>query len=352
MTAVCPGCSVTEGGYSVLFPEASDSRFLDRYMAQIPASEWKRFGGGRVWLKEKPFYEMLDYALAHLQDTGILAAPSAKQDAPVEQVLMLPLEHFLAHREAHWIDDVIRHAAIQTQFQPIVRAEGNVIRTAGYELLSRGVDEQGGLIPPNRLFEAARVRNRLFALDRVCRLEAVRQASGLQDALVFINFLPTSIYNPEHCLQSTFQMVRQSGLEPSNIVFEVVESEEIKNMDHLRTILEYYKKHGFRFALDDVGTGYNSLQVLAELKPEVVKLAIEYTRGVSNDPDKYRVAQAVLDMTRGMGSQALAEGVENREDYEVLLAMGYDLFQGYYFGKPGPKPVGYGGAGLVAEQVK
>ncbi|ANE46602.1 diguanylate cyclase [Paenibacillus swuensis] len=339
MSEQCSNCIVTEQGYTVLFQEEMSFEALDLYLKKQPATHWRKIDSSLHWMKEPLFHEILDYATAHLDTDRIKAVPADREDPLRSLEHLRPIAEFQAQREAHWIDEVIRQTAIRTYYQPIVALEGEAVRTVGYELLSRGVDADGGLIPPNRLFEAARVRNRLFALDRVCRLEAVKNAAGLDGQMIFINFLPTTIYNPEHCLQSTFAMVQKYGIDPSSIIFEVVESEEIRNMDHLRRILQYYKDHGFRFALDDVGTGYNSLEVLAELKPDVVKLAIEYTRGVSRDAEKRRIAEAVVRMTHTMGSQALAEGVEDAEDLACLREMGYDLFQGYYFGKPGPVPV-------------
>jgi EAL domain-containing protein (putative c-di-GMP-specific phosphodiesterase class I) len=113
----------------------------------------------------------------------------------------------------------------------------------------------------------------------------------------------------------------------------------VKDLDHLKTILHYYRSHGFKYALDDVGTGFNNLRVLEQLKPDIVKLAIEFTDGVSQDKTKQKVAQSVLTIAHNMNALALAEGVEREEDLHFLKEMGYDLFQGYFIAKPQPTPV-------------
>ncbi|WP_251393095.1 MULTISPECIES: EAL domain-containing protein [Priestia] len=103
------------------------------------------------------------------------------------------------------------------------------------------------------MFEAAQVRNKTLALDRVCRLEAVKNASVIDHQLIFINFIPTAIYNPEHCLTSTFALIKELNIKPEQIVFEVIETEDVQDIEHLKNILNYYRSHGFKYALDDVG---------------------------------------------------------------------------------------------------
>ncbi|MGE7712700.1 EAL domain-containing protein [Priestia megaterium] len=76
-----------------------------------------------------------------------------------------------------------------------------------------------------------------------------------------------------------------------------------------------------------------------EVEPDVVKLAFEFTNGVSKNEKQKKVAQEMLAITHKMGAKALAEGVETEEDLKCLIEMGYDLFQGYYFANPHPTPV-------------
>lgn len=184
--------------------------------------------------------------------------------------------------QSQWIDRIIKDQLITCYYQPIVDGEGNVY---GYEVLSRFIDETGKLIPPSEAFQAAKLRNRMYSLDRACRLNAVRQASFINQK-VFINFVPTSIYSPEHCLRSTVQLADHLGIDPSNFVFEVVETEQVEDLEHLKRILMYYKEKGFKYALDDVGQGFSSMAVLKELSPNYMKLDMQYVQGISADLGK------------------------------------------------------------------
>ncbi|WP_424766556.1 EAL domain-containing protein [Paenibacillus sp. sgz302251] len=334
----CESCLVEEKGYSVYFDKRSEAAFLDKYVANYPASQQVKINDQFYWLHEKLFYNMLDYALAHLNVGGIKAVEAKREAASAAIDRLRPIEQFQQERDAHWIDDVIRKPSIQTYYQPIVAMKGSDVEPIGFELLSRGLSADGKMISPYDMFEAAKQRNRLFALDRACRLEAVRNAGQVKGKMAFINFLPTSIYNPQHCLQSTVKLVEEIGISPESIVFEVVESAEVKNLEHLKSILNYYREYGFRYALDDVGTGFNSVEVLAELEPDVVKLAMEFVQGVSNDPAKRKVAMEVAKIAGDKGAKLLAEGIESRDDMESLKELGYEWFQGYYFGKPTAQP--------------
>lgn len=238
--------------------------------------------------------------------------------------------------DMQWIDEVIRKELIRCHYQPIVDAYGKIY---AYEMLARFQNEDGSVIYRGEIFPAAKSRGRLYALDRVCRMTAVKYAVALKEAKAFINFIPTSIYSPEFCLRSTTHLANQLGVNPEQLVFEVVETEKVEDLDHLKTILAYYKEKGFEYALDDVGEGYSTIEMLTDLKPNYMKLDMQYVQGVANDAAKQKVALQFLRKALDVGSVPLAEGIEERTDFDWLKEQGYQLFQGYYFGKPSPTPM-------------
>ncbi|SFB43543.1 EAL domain, c-di-GMP-specific phosphodiesterase class I (or its enzymatically inactive variant) [Cohnella sp. OV330] len=229
-----------------------------------------------------------------------------------------------------WVEGIIAEERVATYAQPIVAADGDVY---GYEVLARFLAEDGKLLSPAEVFAAAKRRNRLYALDRMCRMAAVRSAVHLEGK-VFINFIPTSIYSPQHCLRTTTALTRELGLDASRFVFEVVESEQVEDLDHLKSILSYYTEQGFSYALDDVGEGFSTPELLREIKPHYMKLDRGAANNVSDDPAKQRMAGELLQAALQVGAVPLAEGIEREEDYRWLHALGYRLFQGYLWGKP------------------
>ena len=100
----------------------------------------------------------------------------------------------------------------------------------------------------------------------------------------------------------------------------------------------YYRKKGLHYALDDVGEGFSTLETLEQLKPNYMKLDMKFVQGISTDKLKQEAAKKFLTASLQVGAIPLAEGIEESEDFEWLSAVGYELFQGYYFGKPSPIP--------------
>ena len=93
---------------------------------------------------------------------------------------------------------------------------------------------------------------------------------------------------------------------------------------------------GFRVAIEDVGAGYSSLNSIAMLAPDVVKIDMALCAGVSTDPVKQRLLRSMVSAFRELGSLIIAEGVETPDDFAELQGVRCDLFQGYLFAKPGP----------------
>lgn len=222
-------------------------------------------------------------------------------------------------------------------FQPIIKPDGEIF---AYEMLSRFVDKENNRVFPDVMFPAAKMWGRTFALDRICRIHAVRQVKRLlPNQKAFINFILTAIYSPEFCLKTTTDLAHALEIDSTRFVFEVVETEQVKDTDHLQSILQYYQDNGFQYALDDVGSGYNTLNFLKELEPPYIKLDLNFVRDVDTDVEKQRVAKEILNLRDQFGAMALAEGVETIEEFHWLKQAGFDLFQGYLFGKPESEPL-------------
>lgn len=232
----------------------------------------------------------------------------------------------------------ITKGTLTTHFQPIVDLHSEKIY--GYESLIRGVNDDGSLVYPDKLFSWAKEGDMLFYLDRACRETSLKTAAvkNIKNK-VFINFIPTAIYDPEHCLQSTVKWAKQLEFDPKNIIFEVTETEHVEDIEHLNKILTFYKSQGYMVALDDVGSGYSSLNMIARLKPDIVKIDREIIDGIDTNPVNQSVFKAIVSLAKESGIIVLAEGAERAEEIAYCGANGADLAQGYYFGKPSAEPI-------------
>jgi len=244
----------------------------------------------------------------------------------------------VASTEMTEVGACLERGDIETHFQPIVGVQAHQI--VGYEALSRGRDRHGEIITPYQLFSYARQTDSIFYLDRLARETAIRSAAKVDiEGRLFINFLPNAIYDPRQCLKTTLAIADASGFDPSRIVFEVSESEQIVDFSHLKTIFRYYRSHGFQVALDDVGSGYAGLNTLIGLVPDVIKL----DRDLIHDIDQWRfqraIAAGLIDAARGEGIEVVAEGVETVAELACVVDLGVTLIQGFVFAKPAADPL-------------
>ncbi len=270
---------------------------------------------------------------------NIVLLPLEDQEAFSPEVLhrAKTFESWYHLHQAVDLKHVLDNKSILTHFQPIADTQNG--KLVAYECLSRGIRQDGSVYPPHLMFQDARRTEMISNLDRQCRLTALRSASKAGvDCLVFINFTPSAIYNPEYCLADTVQAASELNFDPANIVFEVVESDRIDSVDHLREIFDYYKARGFKIALDDVGSGYSSLNLIAKLKPQIIKIDMELIHGIDHDSARQVIVQSLVNIAREIGAKVLAEGVETYQELETVRNMNIDLVQGYYLGRPAPVP--------------
>lgn len=218
--------------------------------------------------------------------------------------------------------------AITMAFQPIVDVHAG--RVYGYEALVRGADGRSAADVLALVTDANR-----YAFDQTCRVSALRLATqlGLESRLS-INFLPNAVYNPAACLAATLRAAREYAFPVERIVFEVSESEEVLDRAHLRRIFAEYRRQGFRTALDDFGAGFSNLTLLADLAPDVVKLDRALVQGIESDRGRRAIVRGLVSISRDLGTQLVAEGVETVAELHELVDLGLRYFQGYLFAKP------------------
>lgn len=244
-----------------------------------------------------------------------------------------PLSRYLNFISDKNFFDIIENSSLTAHFQPIIDIKTNEI--FAYESLIRGVKANGELMYPDELFMKSARNDMNFRLDKLCRETALKTTAVKKiNAKVFINFLPTSIYDPEFCLKSTVKWAKQLEFDPKNIVFEVVETQNVKDKEHLKTILNYYRSKGFLIALDDVGEGYSSLNMIIDIKPDIIKVDRNIISNINKDTMKKSIYKALHTICRENDIKLLAEGIENPYELETVKEIGVDYAQGYYFAKP------------------
>jgi EAL domain-containing protein (putative c-di-GMP-specific phosphodiesterase class I) len=214
-------------------------------------------------------------------------------------------------------------------FQPIVNCTERTI--FGYEALARGLNNESAHSVIARVNEQNR-----YGFDQLCRTKAIALAARLGvRSMLSINFLPNAVYRPERCIRTTLDAARKHNFPIRQIMFEFTEVEQCEDNQHIKQIVEYYKSSGFKTAIDDFGSGYSGLNLLADFQTDIIKLDMELIRNIDRDPVRQAIVRHCLNMFREIGVQPLAEGIESREEMQFLREIGVELMQGYFFAKPG-----------------
>lgn len=214
-------------------------------------------------------------------------------------------------------------------FQPFV--EGGTGRIFGYEALVRGPNGESASSILGRVNDTNR-----YGFDQACRVKAIELARDLElEGVLSINFLPNAIYRAETCIRSTLRAADEAGFAKERLMFEVTEGERITDHAHLRSIFAEYKKQGFRTAIDDFGAGYAGLNLLAQFQPDYIKLDMELTRNIDSDRVRQAIVSGIVETSRALSLEIIAEGIETKEEYLFLRTRGVRLFQGYFFARPG-----------------
>jgi len=213
-------------------------------------------------------------------------------------------------------------------FQPIVDTRRETIFS--YEALIRGKGGESAAWVLGQVDDGNRYR-----FDQACRVRALTLASRLRmSTRININFLPHAIYRPELCLQTTLRTAAKLRFPTERIQFEIVECERVADDGRLTEIVHEYRRLGFSTALDDFGSGYAGLNLLAEFQPDYIKLDMKLVRGVDSSRRRQEIVRSLIALCRQLSIGVIAEGVETADEYRWLFEAGISLFQGYYFARP------------------
>jgi diguanylate cyclase (GGDEF)-like protein len=235
---------------------------------------------------------------------------------------------------AEWsavLPSLLAQRTVRAVYQPIVRLDDGTLM--GYEALARpGAHPTAGSV--EALFVAAHRLGVARDLDWLCRRTAIQDAHEVPAGIpVFVNVGVGALLDPVHDVDQMLLLLRFAGRAPEDVVLEITERETITDLDRLRVVLDRYRAEGFRIAIDDVGEGRCTLEVLATAMPEYLKLARSLIVN-AHAPGPRSAIEAAVAFARSSGATVIAEGVENARVAERMRAIGIELGQGWHLGVP------------------
>lgn len=216
-------------------------------------------------------------------------------------------------------------------FQPIVRATDRQI--VCHEVLCR-VEVAGEIIPAAEFIEIAEKLGVVSRLDSILMEKVFMKVQSVgYDGYLFINLSPKSLIIKEF-VPSVIKLANQYRVAHDRVVFEITERETVKNMTLLEQFVQDLKLEGFKFAIDDFGSGFSSFQYIRRLPIDFVKIEGLFVRNMLNDPKDMAFVKTLAVLAREFGIQTIAEYIESEEILEAVRALGIDLAQGYHTGRP------------------
>jgi len=202
----------------------------------------------------------------------------------------------------------------------------------GYEILSRG--PKGAFEMPDDLFRVSVEYNLLTIVDLRCLktcVQAITDSKFKRGSRFHLNMFPSTIIDTPIDRLLT---LLPPGVGTEDLCIEISEQQFIGDPAYLRDHIVALKKHGIHVAIDDVGFGRSSLESLIILEPDIVKIDRKYVSGIGEEPAKARLLKRLVKVVQALGSELVAEGIEQRKEIEMLLELGVRYGQGWYWGKP------------------
>lgn len=218
-------------------------------------------------------------------------------------------------------------------FQPVIDADTGEISSA--EVLVRWVHPERGLIPPAEFLNVAAKMGILHRIDEIVfstlpialkRLDN----TGIRIPKIAINVSAGRLEDP-----SFLHDIRSSGIDPSRIVLEILESVYLERMsDTVHWALSEFRDLGMTIAVDDFGTGHASVQGLLKIRPSILKIDRQFLFPIVEDEDARALLTSLISIGQSLGMTIVGEGIETEEHAHLAMELGCDRLQGFYFGRP------------------
>jgi EAL domain-containing protein (putative c-di-GMP-specific phosphodiesterase class I)/DNA-binding response OmpR family regulator len=228
--------------------------------------------------------------------------------------------------------EILRKGRIRSVYQAIFRLE--TLEVFGHEAMSRGPADTA-FESPELLFQFAGENEATGELDLQCLASSASHYTPAAGQLLFINVEADTVAGlsrrgPESAA-ALFAL-------KSSVVLEVTERSAIRDLPVFRNALARLRELGFRIAIDDAGSGYASLQAIAELKPDFIKVANTLITGLRSDSIKRDVVEMLVNLSKRIDAVCVAEGIETPEDLEECRQLGIPYGQGFYLAVPSERP--------------
>ncbi len=234
------------------------------------------------------------------------------------------------------LQKALQNGELYLNYQPIVEIATGSIK--GFEALIRWNHPEKGIIPPMDFIPLAEESGQIYAIGEwvmrtACAQTRVWQEKGNSDLHISVN-LSGRQFQQKNLLNMVKGILNETGLKADHLVLELTESILMKDAGEAIKILEEFNRMKIDISIDDFGTGYSSLSYLKRFPIQTLKIDRSFIRDVMSNPDDATIVKTIITMAHSMRLKVVAEGVETKEQYELLRDLGCDTAQGYLLSRP------------------
>lgn len=231
--------------------------------------------------------------------------------------------------------EAIARQELRLCYQPIVDLKSG--RISSLEALLRWTHPFRGWVPPDEFIPLAQEIGlmpeiSLWVLRQACT--QVRLWHGISpDLTISVNLTALDLRRPE-IIDEIRRVLDESGLAPAFLTLEITESLLLERTENMNRRLRELRSMGIRLAIDDFGTGYSSFSYLKDFPVDIIKIDRSYVKEITSDTAESALARGIVQITRALNLQAVAEGIEDAAQVAALGSLGCDCGQGYFFSRP------------------
>lgn len=232
------------------------------------------------------------------------------------------------------LSNSIKNNELEVYYQPIYDVKKGKIVSA--EALIRWISN-GEVIPPNKFIPIAKKNGDILLIDEIVIRDAARfcksiREMGDKDFIVSVN-VSHAILKQSYFLSKIIKIVEEEGIAPDFLKFEITEDETIDDSEFTANVLKELKELGFEIFLDDFGVGYSSFNHIKTLPLDTLKIDRSLILSIENDNRTFSIIDTLINLAHNLGLDVICEGVEKKNEMELLKSMGCDKIQGYYISK-------------------
>ena len=302
----------------------------------------RRFAGRLVLLSDAPA-GLAEAAIDLAEHHGITVVGSFESPFSVRALLRalgerpspVPLQQRQFEPGEGEVDEALRDGRIQAVFQPKVSLrDGSYV---GFEALARWNHPQAGMLGPASFISRAESGIAIHELTEVIFRQSLdvlarcRRFSPTSHGSINLSGVSLGSSDLPQRMQS---IAADAGMPHDAVIFEVTETQMLVDINHAISNVNRLRLLGFGLSLDDYGTGFSSLTRLKSLPFSELKVDREFVHGASSRRSLAQILGNCLQLGRSLNLKVVAEGVETRDDYELVRDMGFDVVQGFYTGAP------------------